>query len=109
MNCEHESPLNYYQQRIININYLKSKNIDPYPHYYDITHSINELRDWDSKINDGEHLDDIIIKTSGRIILKRSSGKKLHFYTLEDQNDNIQIMASENNYLEDKFLNEPQI
>ena len=37
------------------------------------------------------------------IIIKRSSGKKLHFYTLEDQNDNIQIMASENNYLEDKL------
>lgn len=103
MNCEHESPLNYYQQRITNINYLKSKDIDPYPHYYDITNSINELRNWDTKINDGEHLEDFIIKTSGRITLKRSSGKKLYFYTLEDQNDNIQIMASENNYLEDKL------
>ena len=37
MNLEIENTTNYYQQRLNDINFLKSKNINPYPHFYEIT------------------------------------------------------------------------
>ena len=98
MSLEIENTQNYYNQRIADINFLKIKKIDPYPHFYNKTHTIKELRNYENQIISGEHKEDLIIRTSGRIILKRSSGKKLFFYTLEDDNCNIQIMASNLHY-----------
>ena len=98
MSLEIESSQSYYEQRVKDIQFLKNNKIDPYPHYYKTTNSIKQLRRQDSYINDGEHKEDKIYRTSGRVTLKRASGKKLVFYTLEDDNFNIQIMASATYY-----------
>ncbi len=94
MSLEIENSLSYYQQRVNDIQFLKNNKIDPYPHYYKTTNTIKQLRRQDNYINEGEHKEDTIYRTSGRVTLKRASGKKLVFYTLEDENVNIQIMAS---------------
>ena len=104
MNLEIENTTNYYQQRLNDINFLKSKNINPYPHFYEITHSIQTLRNYDSKIKEGDHQENINIRTTGRVILKRNSGKKLVFYTLEDNAITIQLMTSFVHYNTDNEL-----
>jgi len=109
MSLEIENTQNYYNQRIADINFLKIKKIDPYPHFYNKTHTIKELRNYENQIISGEHKEDLIIRTSGRIILKRSSGKKLFFYTLEDDNCNIQIMASNLHYSDNDPLSFTEI
>lgn len=101
MSVEMENTQNYYEQRIQDIQNLKNKNIDPYPHFYLKTNTIKQLRIYQDQLEDGEHKEDITISTTGRVILKRSSGKKLVFYTLEDDNFSIQIMASGNFYTDD--------
>ena len=84
----------YYEQRLNDITFLKSKNINPYPHFFDRSHKIMDLLTYNSTISSGEHKDDIIVSTAGKVILKRSSGKKLIFYTLEDESCEIQLISS---------------
>ena len=101
MSLEIENTQNYYEQRMQDIQILKNKNIDPYPHFYLKTNTIKQLRVYQDQLENGEHKEDLIISTTGRVILKRASGKKLVFYTLEDDNFSIQIMASGTFYTDD--------
>jgi len=98
---EHKNT-SYYEQRLSDINFLKSKNINPYPHYFNRSNKINELLIYDN-ISSGEHREDIVISTAGKVILKRSSGKNLFFYTLEDESSEIQIISSLSYFEENKL------
>lgn len=90
---EHKSTT-YYKQRVNDIIFLKSKNINPYPHYFNIENKIADLLKYETTISNGEHKEDIRVSTAGRVILKRSSGKKLFFYTIEDESCEIQLISS---------------
>ncbi len=91
---QERSNTTYYEQRINDINFLKSKNINPYPHYFDRNFTIEQLVEFNTIIKDGEHKEDIIVRTAGKITLKRCSSKKLLFYTMEDSSFSIQLIAS---------------
>ena len=90
---EHKSTT-YYKQRVNDINFLKSKNINPYPHYFNRENKIADLLKYEATISNGEHKEDIRVSTAGKVILKRSSGKKLFFYTIEDESCEIQLISS---------------
>jgi len=90
---EHKNT-SYYDQRINDINFLKSKNINPYPHYFNRKNKIKDLLIYENSISPGEHKEDITVSTAGKVILKRCSGKKLIFYTIEDESSEIQLITS---------------
>lgn len=90
---EHKNT-SYYEQRVNDINFLKGKKINPYPHYFNRKNKVSDLLKYENAISDGEHKEDITVSTAGKVILKRSSGKKLIFYTIEDESFEIQLIAS---------------
>lgn len=90
---EHKN-ISYYEQRINDINFLKSKKINPYPHYFNRENKISDLLKYETSISNGEHREDIKVSSAGKVILKRSSGKKLFFYTIEDESHEIQLISS---------------
>ena len=55
------------------------------------------VKDFIAKYNDGiadgEHLDEVTVSLAGRILIKRSSGSKLHFYDLQGQGLKVQVIS----------------
>ncbi len=73
--------------RIINDDIIK------YPHHWSTTKSIKNLIDEFNSINPGDRLYDEIASIMGRVMLKRSSGKNLHFYSIVSDGYEFQIMS----------------
>jgi lysyl-tRNA synthetase class 2 len=69
-----------------------------YPHYWATTRSINSIVKEFNNLESDTRLNDCIESIIGRIVLKRSSGKNLHFYTLLVDGINFQIMSDVNSY-----------
>ena len=88
---------NYYDIRKAQIQSLKSEKIDPYPHFYEKNLDIKDIVKKYNNINDGSRLTEKI-KTVGRVLLKRWSGKKLLFYTIESDNELLQVMCDARTY-----------
>ena len=69
-----------------------------YPHYWPTTKSITSIVEEFSNLENDTRLHDRIESVIGRIVLKRSSGKNLHFYTLLVDGINFQVMSDVNSY-----------
>ena len=70
-----------------------------YPHYWPTSRSIHSIVEEFKDLNIDTRLNDRIESIIGRIMLKRSSSKKLHFYTLLVDGINFQLMSDLNSYL----------
>ena len=89
-----------YQER-------KKNTIDDYsmyPHSWKNNININELLLLEQNYQSGDRDKDLNISFSGRIMLKRSAGKKLFFYTISSNNKTIQIAGDKREYYNDCFL-----
>ena len=70
-----------------------NSDILQYPNYWKVSRDINEIVGEFNNIEPGTRLKDNIESVMGRIMLKRSSGKKLYFYTILVNDVLFQIMS----------------
>ena len=88
----------YKISRISQLKEMVKDGLNPYPHHFHYENSIKSLLHYNDTIIAGERLTDVNVSTVGRVTLKRWAGKKLLFYTLESDNECIQIMSDKRLY-----------
>jgi len=76
----------------------KSERTLEYPHSFETTRSISSIVEEFTDIEKGTHLESRIESIIGRVVLIRTSSKKLYFYTLLIEGIEFQIMAQINSY-----------
>ena len=69
-----------------------------YPHYWHTSKSIHQIMTEFDNIESGARLTDSIESIMGRVILARSAGKNLYFYTLIVDGVNFQVMSDVKSY-----------
>ncbi len=80
------------QRRIAAIQSMRDSGVNPYPHRFDRTHQLGEIRASHGSLEPGtETTDEVTV--AGRIMLKRDQGK-LIFCTLRDRSSDIQLFVS---------------
>jgi len=87
----------YYQSRVAQVSSL---GLEGYPHYFEVTLTIPEFR----KLYDGlekEQQSTDIVSVAGRIYANRGHSKKLFFFDLRGDSEQIQILSRLQDY-EDK-------
>ncbi|KAJ6028529.1 lysyl-tRNA synthetase [Penicillium herquei] len=88
------TPNQYFEIRSKRINKLReTKNPDPYPHKFKVTHDLREFVKDYATLATGEQKPDVPIRIAGRIYTKRSSGTKLYFYDIRAEGIKIQVMC----------------
>ena len=88
---EELDPTKYRENRIAQISALA----DPYPHKWPVTHSVGSLRaKYEATLKAEDKREDVVVCIAGRVVNKRSSGKNLHFYTIQADESKIQIMST---------------
>lgn len=65
--------------------------MNPYAYNYSRSHSTAELHEQFRDLPDGAENNDVSVQVSGRVMLKRSFGKKLTFFTLKDHVGTLQL------------------
>lgn len=83
-----ENPLRAEKRRKLNL--LKEKGIELYPHEFSVSHKFAELIANHDHISAGDHLEDVQVQVSGRVITRRDMGKA-SFLTLQDSSGEMQI------------------
>lgn len=91
-------PTKYFENRLAVVMKAEESGNTYYPHKFEVKYSIPEFIEKFSYCKDGERLESEVCTVAGRVILKRASGKKLFFYTLQGDGKQIQVMASEDKY-----------
>ncbi|CAL0301521.1 unnamed protein product [Lupinus luteus] len=86
-------PTQYHENRLKYLAAQKAEGNNPYPHKFFVTLSIDQYIKKYEGLSDGEHLEDISVSLSGRIMHKRASGAKLVFYDLHGGGLKVQVMA----------------
>ncbi len=83
-----ENPLRAEKRR--KLEEMRAAGIDPFPHNYERTATLEKIRsDFDS-IEVGEKKEDAVFKVAGRLMTKRPMGKAA-FFNIQDQSGNIQV------------------
>ena len=80
---EDVDPTKYFENRLAIVNKAEETGNTYYPHKFEVMYSLPEFIEKFSYCKDGEHLTEETVTIAGRVILKRASGKKLFFYTLQ--------------------------
>ena len=89
------------QRRIAAIQSMRDSGVNPYPHRFDRTHQLGEIRASHGSLEPGtETTDEVTV--AGRIMLKRDQGK-LIFCTLRDRSSDIQLFVSKSVVGDDAF------
>ncbi|RDY01691.1 Lysine--tRNA ligase, cytoplasmic, partial [Mucuna pruriens] len=86
-------PTQYLENRLKHLAIQKEEGKNPYPHKFFVTLSIDEYIKEYGGLSDGQHLQDVSVSLSGRIMHKRTSGSKLVFYDLHGGGFKVQVMA----------------
>ncbi|KAE9594305.1 putative lysine--tRNA ligase [Lupinus albus] len=86
-------PTQYHENRLKYLVAQKAEGNNPYPHKFFVTLSIDQYIKKYGGLSDGEHLEDVSVSLSGRIMHKRASGAKLVFYDLHGGGLKVQVMA----------------
>ena len=84
---DQENPIRAEKRRKLHA--LREKSYDPYPHTFERTGRIEEIRGSYSDIATGEVLKDKVYKLAGRVMTKRPMGKAA-FFNIQDQSGNLQ-------------------
>ena len=74
------------EQRLENLSKIRARGIDPYPHSYRPSHTIQEAITFFSQYGEGSQ----DISLAGRIMSKRSIGK-MSFLDIRDSSGKIQL------------------
>lgn len=80
------------------------KDYSMYPHTWTNTITIEQLLSQEPNYQEGDRDNDNTVSFSGRVLLKRSAGKKLFFYTIQSNNKTIQLAGDKRQYFNDNFL-----
>lgn len=88
-------------RRTAHIDALRGAGTNPYPHRFDRTHTLGELRELHGALEPGTETD-VPVRVAGRIMLKRDQGK-LIFITVQDRSGTIQLFVSKSEVGEDGF------
>lgn len=86
------------------LNNIRSNGYEPYPHFFETNYDLTKFVYDFGYLNSNESLESKELRLTGRIMLKRSSSKKLYFYTLEYNECDLQVLASQNLYSDNNFL-----
>lgn len=88
--------VSYKEMRLEQLDKLEKNGINPYPNKFEVNVDIDRFLELDESIEPGERrMDGDTYCFAGRIILMRSSGKKLRFYTIQVDGKQVQIFADE--------------
>jgi lysyl-tRNA synthetase, class II len=85
-------PTQYRLNRITELNTLRERGIEPYPHKWPITHTIDDVIAKYGDLEAGTHTDDVVT-IAGRVKSKRESGKNMVFYDLVAPASNMKIQV----------------
>lgn len=80
---EDVDPTKYFENRLAIVAKAEETGHTMYPHKFEVQYSLPEFIEKFSYAKEGEHLENEVCTVAGRVILKRASGKKLFFYTLQ--------------------------
>ncbi|KAK1301006.1 Lysine--tRNA ligase [Acorus calamus] len=94
---EEMDPTQYYQNRLRTLAAIKEAGGNPYPHKFDVRMTIVEYINKYGSLSEGEYMQDVEVKLTGRIMLKRNSSSKLFFYDLVRDGAKVQVMADARN------------
>ncbi|KAK7354718.1 hypothetical protein VNO80_20186 [Phaseolus coccineus] len=86
-------PTQYLENRLKYLAVQKAEGRNPYPHKFFVTMSLDEYIKEYGGLSEGQHLEDVSVSLSGRIMHKRTSGSKLVFYDLHGGGFKVQVMA----------------
>ena len=79
-------------RRLARIAEIRESGVDPYPHRFDRSHTLADIRAAHGDLAAGTETDERVA-VAGRVMLKRIQGK-LVFITLKDRSDSIQLFVS---------------
>ncbi len=86
------------ENRIKQIDAIAKSGGNAYPHKFNVTISLPDfIRSYEHLKNE-EVLKDVSVSVAGRVMLKRASGKKLYFYTVQGEGSELQVMATAGEY-----------
>jgi lysyl-tRNA synthetase class 2 len=72
----------------------KEGKIELYPHKFNVTIELQDFRETYNRVENGVTLEDVTESVTGRIETKRDSSRKLHFFTILNNNVSLQVMSN---------------
>ncbi|MED6199924.1 hypothetical protein PIB30_080354 [Stylosanthes scabra] len=90
---EDMDPTQYFENRLKYLAAQKAEGINPYPHKFNVTMTTSQYIDKYGSLEKGQHLEDVSVSLSGRVMVKRPSGSKLVFYDLHGGGFKVQVIA----------------
>ncbi|KAG7029817.1 Lysine--tRNA ligase, cytoplasmic [Cucurbita argyrosperma subsp. argyrosperma] len=94
---EEMDPTQYFENRLKYLASQKADGKNPYPHKFQVSMSLLEYIEKYGSLNNGDHLEEVMVSLAGRIMSKRSSSSKLLFYDLHGSGAKIQVMVDARN------------
>ncbi|EQC40015.1 lysyl-tRNA synthetase, class II [Saprolegnia diclina VS20] len=92
-------PTAYFDNRTKLLAELEADGINPYPHKFQVTSSVPDFVAKYHGCEAGAHIATELVSVAGRLMSKRASGAKLHFYGLNADGASIQVMSSIDTYV----------
>ncbi|CAK4710629.1 hypothetical protein LEN26_013604 [Aphanomyces euteiches] len=86
-------PTAYFDNRTKLLAEMEADGINPYPHKFQVSISVPDFVAKYHRLEAGSHLESDIVSVAGRLMSKRASGAKLHFYGLNADGSSIQVMS----------------
>ena len=86
-----------YKNRRKKLEEIRALGVDPYPHKYEITHSVADVlsnyseEDQIGSFEDGKEMRSDHVKVAGRVVLHRSMGKNI-FASIQEEGERIQVL-----------------
>lgn len=91
------------QNRLGKVELIREAGMEPFEYTFDRTHSASALADlYDGTLENGQEDESMVVAVAGRIMTRRIFGKKLAFFTLQDETGTIQLQF-DSKRLEDSF------
>jgi hypothetical protein len=80
------------QNRLSKVDLMREAGLDPFEYSFDRTHTATALAElYNEKLENGEEDEAMVVSVAGRIMTRRIFGKKLAFFTLQDETGTIQL------------------
>lgn len=86
------NPAQYFELRSAQVQDLRKERA-AYPHKFHVSSEFEEIRSKYGHLEKGQSLPEDKVTIAGRIMVKRESGSKLKFYSLQSNGINLQVMA----------------
>lgn len=97
----------YFENRLKEVKeWKKDEKTFPFPHKFNYTHHMNEfIQTFEKKeIEKGKTLEEVTVRTMGRINVIRKASAKLYFIDLRSEGKKLQVIVNMQNYLEQNDL-----